>query len=83
MKRVEYNVDDALFSLLPRRQNVEWIFKRTLSTYSGGTAPAFTGLPCYALVGTRSSYSVVSDASIYPRRANHCKGKVFLVADQK
>ena len=28
-------------------------------THSGGTAPAFTGLPCYARVGTRDIYSVV------------------------
>ena len=27
-------------------------------SYSGGTAPALHRLPCYALAGTRSSYSV-------------------------
>ena len=32
-------------------------------TYSGGTAPALDRLPCYALMGTRSVYSVLFDAS--------------------
>src|SRR5439155_25043583 len=38
--------------------SVEWFMGDPMPPYSGGTAPVFHRLLCYALAGTRSVYSV-------------------------
>lgn len=48
----------------------EWFVEEPLLSYSGGTAPAFHRLPCYALAGTRSCLFSCQSLGVYTPRGS-------------